>query len=339
MLYHWRVHSGSTAATRDQKGYALDAGSAGAARGARTARRARRASFTTRCAPGSTRCATRFAGPAKVSVIIPTRDHGEDVDLCLTSIFERSTYQNIEIVLLDNGSRDPESLKIFAQWAQREPERVKVVPHDVPFNFSEINNYAASQATGEYLLFLNNDTEVITPDWIEAMVEQAQRPAIGAVGAKLLYPDDTVQHAGVIVGLGGVAGHSHKYFGADEPGYFYTLQTVNNFSAVTGACFMIRREVFEEVGGFDEGMAIAFNDVDLCLRVRAAGYRNIYLPHACSTIMSRRAEGMKTRRRSKPASFANSRSCTSAGKRTPCPIHTIISTSPVTRRITRSESS
>ena len=217
--------------------------------------------------------------PGKVSIIVPTRDHGADVDLCFRSLFERSTYTNIEIILLDNGSRDPDSLKTFGRWLQLEPERIKLVHHDVPFNFSAINNFAATHATGEYLLFLNNDTEIITDDWIEAMIEQAQRPAIGAVGAKLLYGDNTVQHAGVIVGLGGVAGHSHKYFGADEPGYFYTLQTVNNFSAVTGACCMIRREVFEEVGGFDEGLAIAFNDVDLCLRIKDAGYRNIYLPH------------------------------------------------------------
>ena len=129
------------------------------------------------------------------------------------------------------------------------------------------------------MLFLNNDTEILTPDWIEAMVEQAQRPSIGAVGAKLLYDDGTVQHAGVVIGLGGVAGHSHKYFQGDAPGYFGTLQTVNNFSAVTAACLMVRRAVFEEVGGFDESLAIAFNDVDFCLRIRAAGYQNVYLPH------------------------------------------------------------
>ena len=183
------------------------------------------------------------------------------------------------MILIDNGSREPESLRIFEQWQKREAGRVKVVPYDVPFNFSAINNFGAKVSTGTYLLFLNNDTEITTPDWIEAMVEQAQRPSIGAVGAKLLYPDNTVQHAGVIVGLGGVAGHSHKHFPAHATGYFYTLQTVNNFSAVTAACAMIRRDVFDEVGGFDESIAIAFNDVDLCLRILAAGYRNIYLPH------------------------------------------------------------
>lgn len=278
ILYHWRVHAESASATRNQKGYALDAGL-----------RALREALERRGEPGrvvhdevrsglySVRYDIRRSD--KVSIIVPTRDHGQDVDRCLTSLFGRSTYANFEVILLDNGSRDQKSLDVFSAWSEREPSRLTIVPYDVPFNFSGINNFAAARATGEYLLFLNNDTEVITDDWIEAMIEQAQRPQIGAVGAKLLYDDDTIQHAGVIVGLGGVAGHSHKYFAADAPGYFYTLQTVNNFSAVTGACMMMRRAVFEEVGGFDEELAIAFNDVDLCLRIRDAGYRNIYLPH------------------------------------------------------------
>jgi GT2 family glycosyltransferase len=151
--------------------------------------------------------------------------------------------------------------------------------YDVPFNFSRINNYAVERTTGRYLLFLNNDTEVLVPDWIEAMVEQAQRPSVGAVGAKLLYPDGTIQHAGVVLRIGGVAGHSHKYVDGAAHGYFNMLRTVNNYSAVTGACMMIRRDVFEAAGGFDEALAVAFNDVDLCLRLRAAGLYNVYLPH------------------------------------------------------------
>lgn len=278
VLYHWRVHAASTAGSRDQKNYALDAG-----------RRAIEEALERRGEPGRVLHDEVRSGlytvrydirrPGKVSIIIPTRDHGQDVDLCLRTLFSRSTFTNVEVIIVDNGSSDPDSLRIFGEWLHREPERVKLLPYDVPFNFSRINNYAAAQASGEYLLFLNNDTEIVSGDWIEAMLEQAQRPSIGAVGAKLLYSDNTVQHAGVIVGLGGVAGHSHKYFGTDEPGYFYTLQTVNNFSAVTAACCMVRRDVFEEVGGFDEGLAIAFNDVDLCLRIRAAGYRIVYLPH------------------------------------------------------------
>jgi GT2 family glycosyltransferase len=156
---------------------------------------------------------------------------------------------------------------------------VRVLRHDVPFNFAAINNYAARHVRGAYLLFLNNDTEVRTPDWLEAMAEQAQRPSVGAVGAKLIYPDGTLQHAGVIVGIGGVAGHVHKHADGSAGGYFNVVGTVNNYSALTGACLLLRREVFEHVGGFDEALAVAYNDVDLCLKIQALGLRNVYLPH------------------------------------------------------------
>jgi GT2 family glycosyltransferase len=278
VLYHWRVHEASTASSREQKGYAYDA-----------AVRALGEALERRDEPGTILTDERIPGiytvryalrrPEKVSIVIPTRDHGQDVDLCVSSIFERSTYDDFEIVLVDNGSRDAESLRIFGRWADREPRRFRVASFDVPFNFSRINNYGVAQSDGTYVLFLNNDTEVITPDWLEAMVEQAQRPPIGAVGAKLLYDDGTIQHAGVIVGIGGVAGHSHKHAQRDEPGYFGTLQTVNNFSALTAACLMLRRDVFDAVGGFDESLAVAFNDVDFCLRIRERGFRNVYLPH------------------------------------------------------------
>jgi GT2 family glycosyltransferase len=278
VLYHWRVHSGSTASGREQKGYAYEA-----------ATRALSEALERRGEPGRVEpnaavpglYTVRYAirNPGRVSIIIPTRDHGEDVDRCLTSIFAHPGYDDLEIVLLDNGSRDPDSLRVFGRWAESRPDQVKLVRYDAPFNFSAINNHAVRHANGAYLLFLNNDTEVITPDWLGAMVEHAQRPGTGAVGAKLLYDDGSVQHAGVVIGLGGVAGHSHKHYEGDAPGYFYTLQTVNNYSAVTAACMMVRRAVFDEVGGFDEQLAIAFNDVDFCLRVRAAGYYNVYLPH------------------------------------------------------------
>jgi GT2 family glycosyltransferase len=278
VLYHWRSHGESTAESREQKGYARDA----AARALTEAleRRGEPARVQTRDVPGIYTVRYAIRAPGRVSVIVPTLDHGPDVELCLRSVFEHSTYHDLEVILLDNGSTDAASLEVFRTWAAREPERIKLVRYDVPFNFSRINNYAVTHATGAYLLFLNNDTEAISPDWIEAMLEQAQRPPIGAVGAKLLYDDGTVQHGGVIIGLGGVAGHSHKHFGGDAPGYFYTLQTVTNYSAVTAACLMMRRAVFDEAGGFDEELAIAFNDIDLCLRVRARGYRNVYVPHA-----------------------------------------------------------
>jgi len=277
VLYHWRVHSGSTASSGDVKPY-----TAAAAERAITealARRGEPGKVKMRVdAPGVYIVRYEIRKPGKVSVIIPTRNHGEDVDRCLNSIFSKTTYRDFEIIVLDNGSDEKASLQTFEKWSKRE-RRVKVIRYDVPFNFSRINNYAVSQSDGPYVLLLNNDTEVITPDWMEAMVEQAQRPSIGAVGALLLYPDGSVQHAGVVIGLGGVAGHSHKHFPRQAPGYFFTLRSINNYSAVTAACLMLRRSVYDQVGGLNEDLGVAFNDVDFCLKIREAGYRNVYLPH------------------------------------------------------------
>jgi tetratricopeptide (TPR) repeat protein/GT2 family glycosyltransferase len=214
-----------------------------------------------------------------VSIIIPTRNLGDILDRCLQSIFSKSTYPNYEVILIDNGSDEVETLAIFETWEQREPERFKCYRFDMPFNYSQLTNYGVSKAKGDYILLLNNDTEIITSDWIEAMVEQAQRPTIGVVGAILLYPDDTIQHAGVVVGLGGAAGHSHKYYPLDHVGYANQLACVNNYSAVTAACLMCRREVFDRVNGFDETLKVAFNDVDFCLKIKREGYHNICLPH------------------------------------------------------------
>lgn len=225
----------------------------------------------------------------RISIIVPTRDHGPDVDRCLESIFSHDASSEIEVVLVDNGSTDPASLASFARWPERDG-RVRVVRDDAPFNFSALNNRAVRSTSGTYLLFLNNDTEVLTDDWLPALVEQAQRPAIAGVGARLLFPDGKVQHAGVVLGIGGVAGHSHRFAERDSTGYFCALEAVCDYSALTAACLMVRRSVFEEVGGFDEALTIAFNDVDLCLKFRAHGYRNVYLPH----VVLRHAES-KTR--------------------------------------------
>jgi GT2 family glycosyltransferase len=275
VLYHWRAHAASTASAGAAKDYAFEAGQRALAEALE--RRGEPGRVEQLPDPGSYRVRYQIREPGLVSIIVPTRDHGADVERCLASVFALSTYRDFEVVLLDNGSTDPAALQTFARWEAAE-DRVRVVRYDVPFNFSRINNYAATASRGRYLLFLNNDTEVLTADWIEALVEQAQRPSIGAVGAKLLYPDGTIQHAGVVLGIGGVAGHSHKYRDGGTHGYFNMLRTVNNYSAVTGACMMVRREVFERAGGFDEQLAIAFNDVDFCLRLRAAGLYNVYLP-------------------------------------------------------------
>ena len=276
VLYHWRIHAASAAGEAGSKGYAYLAG-----------QRALEEALARRGEPGRVEqlpqlgsYTVRYAlqRPEKIGIIVPTRDHGDDVERCLTSIFSYATYPDFEVLLVDNGSTDPASLATFARWSAAEP-RVRVLRYDVPFNFAAINNYAARHTGATYLLFLNNDTEVLTPDWLEALAEQAQRPSIGAVGAKLLYPDGTIQHAGVVTGIGGTAGHVHKHADGGAGGYFNILRTVNNYSALTGACLMVRREAFERAGGFDEALGIAFNDVDLCLKLRALGLYNVYLPH------------------------------------------------------------
>ncbi|HEY9889823.1 MAG TPA: glycosyltransferase family 2 protein, partial [Candidatus Obscuribacterales bacterium] len=278
ILYHWRIHAESSASVSDQKPYAAIA-----------AEKALLDALSRRGEPGKVMQADCLIGhfiirydlkdEPLVSIIIPTRDHGEVLDTCLESIFTKTNYQNFEIILIDNGSVEERALEVIKHWQVKEPGRFKCYPLDIPFNYSKINNFGVSKASGEYLLFLNNDTEVCNADWLHGLLEQAQRDAIGAVGAKLLYPDNTIQHFGVVVGLGGVAGHAHLNLPKESPGYFGLAMTVNNFLAVTGACFMLRKDVFKLVGGFEEKLAVAFNDVDLCLKVHEAGFRNVCLPH------------------------------------------------------------
>ncbi|BAZ45967.1 TPR domain protein [Chondrocystis sp. NIES-4102] len=214
-----------------------------------------------------------------VSIIIPTKNRGEILDKCLKSIFEKTTYPHYEVLIIDNGTEEENTLKIIQQWQNNHPDKCFCYRLDIAFNYSKLNNFGVSKAKGDYLLFLNNDTEIITKDWIEGMVEQAQRNSIGVVGAMLLYPDNTIQHAGVILGIRGVASHSHKYFQDIDPGYLNQLVATNNYSAVTAACLMCRREIFQEVNGFDETLQVAFNDVDFCLKIKTQGYNNIWLPY------------------------------------------------------------
>ncbi len=218
--------------------------------------------------------------PGRVEIILPTRDLPDFLDRCLTSVFTRTTYPHFRVNVIDNGSIEPATAAILKAWKAREPERFRVMRLDQPFNFSRLVNAGAKWCDGPYLLLLNNDTEIIAGDWMEAMLEQAQRAEIGAVGAHLLYGDGTLQHAGVVVGLGTLAGHIYRGAAQDDPGPGDAIMTVRNYSAVTAACLMIRRDVFEEAEGFDERLAIEFNDVDFCLRLLRLGYRNVYLPHA-----------------------------------------------------------
>ena len=190
--------------------------------------------------------------PERVEIILPTRDLPDFLNRCLTSVFSRSTYRNFRINVIDNGSVEPATERILSNWRTQEPQRFRVVELDQPFNFSRLVNAGVRSCDGPYLLLLNNDTEVITDDWIEAMLEQAQRPAIGAVGARLLYDDGALQHAGVVIGLGELAGHIYRGAPRDDHGPAGEILSIRNYSAVTAACMMVRRDVFEAVGGFDE---------------------------------------------------------------------------------------
>ena len=276
VLYHWRAIAGSTAKGIDQKQYANEAG------------RLALQSHVDRVAPG-TRVEPAEGGhfrlrwpipdpPPLVSLVIPTRDRVELVRVAVSSIRERSTYPNIEILIVDNQSQKPETLSYFAELEASGAARV--LRYDEPFNYSAINNFAVREARGELVGLVNNDIEVITPDWLEEMVGHALRPEIGVVGAMLYYPDDTIQHAGVIVGVGGVAGHAYSHQPRGYPGQMNRARLAQNLTAVTAACLVVRKSVFDEVEGLDESLRIAFNDIDFCLRVAARGYRNVWTPFA-----------------------------------------------------------
>jgi GT2 family glycosyltransferase len=214
----------------------------------------------------------------RVSLIIPTRDNADVLETCIRSIRSRTRYHTYEILIIDNGSVEEKTKRLFAELSS--DSSIRILPMPGPFNFSRLNNAAAREATGEILGLINNDIEVAHEDWLTEMVGLATRPEAGCVGAKLLYPDGRIQHAGVVIGLGGVAGHGHRFARADDPGYLDRLRFVQNVSAVTAACLLVRRQVFDQVGGLDEGLTVAFNDVDFCLKVRAAGYLNLWTPFA-----------------------------------------------------------
>lgn len=215
--------------------------------------------------------------PPLVSIIVPTRDQLQFLQPCLQGVLERTDYPSIEVLVMDNQSSDPQTLDYLQSLSH--DVRVRVIPYNKPFNYSAINNYAVTHAQGSVLVFLNNDVEVIHPGWLSDMVRHALRLEVGAVGAKLLYSDGTVQHGGVILGLGGVAGHAHRFVQGDALGYCGRLVLAQSLSAVTAACLVIRKAAFLEVGGFNSSdLQIAFNDVDLCLKLKKSGFRNIYEP-------------------------------------------------------------
>jgi GT2 family glycosyltransferase len=213
-----------------------------------------------------------------VSLIVPTRNGLRLIRQCVDSILNKSTYSNYEIIIVDNGSDEPEALQYFE--SMKMDSRVRVIRDERPFNYSELINTACAAVRGSIIGLINNDIEVISPNWLSEMVSHALRPEVGAVGAKLWYLNGTVQHTGVILGIRGVAGHAHRYLKRYRNGYFGRANLIQSYCAVTAACLVVRKEVFKKVGGFNEALQVAFNDIDFCLRVREAGYRNVYTPYA-----------------------------------------------------------
>jgi GT2 family glycosyltransferase len=277
VLYHWRAIKGSAALARNQKTYAVEAG-----------RRAvdehlmrLNVAATVLLAP-EVPCFNRvkflLPNPAPlVSIIIPTKDCAHLLRKCINSILEKTSYPSYEIIILDNGSVEPATHQLFKALPQ---EQVQIIRDDSPFNFSKLNNQGVKFSRGDLICLMNNDIEILTPDWLEEMASFASRPEIGCVGSRLWYPDFHLQHGGVILGIGGIANHAHYRMPRNQHGYFGRAQLHQSFSAVTAACLLVRRSVFEQVGGLDEELAVAFNDVDFCLRVREAGYRNVWTPYA-----------------------------------------------------------
>ena len=307
LMYYWRSHAGSTAASIDAKPYAIEA-----AKGA-VADHLKKHGFKHFQITSTRACATIFRiryqilGDPKISIVIANKDHMEDLKRCITSIQKNSTWSNYEIIVVENNSTTPEIRDYYSQllglsgndsYAERcklhtvcghdggilhsEDGRISVVTYHGDFNYSAVNNLGVSYATGDYILLLNNDTEVITANWMEEMLMYAQREDVGAVGAKLYYADKTIQHAGVVIGLGAhrTAGHTHYRIPVQNLGYMGRLCYTQNATAVTGACLLVKKSLYEQVGGLDESFVISLNDVDFCLKLRKLGLLNVWTPFA-----------------------------------------------------------
>ncbi len=276
ILYHWRMHAESTAYEGSTKSYAYIAG-----------QRALQDSLFRKNIRGTVEILPNYGGYCthyeimskdKITIFIPTKNNADVLKTCIDSIYAKSTYTHFEIVVVSNNSDEPALFELLKNYQNNKSNFIWFELNE-PFNFSKLMNACAEKASGEYYLLLNNDMEIITPNWMEGMLEQAQRKEIGAVGAKLLYPNDNVQHAGVVIGISGVAGHIFTGFHKTHYGYFGNLMGTTNYSAVTGACLMCRKEVYEQVNGFTEEFTVEYNDTDFCLKILEAGYRNVYLPH------------------------------------------------------------
>ena len=280
VLYIWRAAAGSTAAGMEAKPYAVAAGER--AIDAQLKRLGLPGhAMAVPDAPGAFQVRYELTGHPKISVLIPSKDHIDDLDRCLTSLYKNAGYDNFEVIVIENNSTDPATFAYYEKARQRY-DGLKVVTYQGKgFNFSAINNFGRKAAEGDYLLLLNNDVEVVNGDWLTELLRQCAHPGGAAIcGAMLWYPDETIQHAGIVTGLGGYAGHSHKYKKKGGSGYLFRTSTVQDFSGVTGACLLVKTAVYDEMHGLDEQFAVAFNDVDFCLRVRDAGYRIAWTPYA-----------------------------------------------------------
>lgn len=283
LLYYWRSHAGSTAASIEAKSYAIEA-----ARGS-VADHLRRHGYehfritSTRAFETIFKITYEITGAPKISIVIPNCDHAEDLRRCLKSIYEKSTYTNYEIIVVENNSKTEEIESYYKELASGNmAEIVKVVRFEGDFNFSAVADYGVFNATGDYILLLNNDTQVISVNWMEELLMYAQREDVGAVGGKLYFPNRKIQHAGVVLKLGAhrTAGHSHYGQEGQNLGYMGRLCYAQDVSAVTGACLMVSRAKWDEVGGFDPSFAVSLNDVDFCLKLRQKGYLNVFTPFA-----------------------------------------------------------
>ena len=275
VLYHWRMIEGSTALKFDEKNYALEAGQK--AIEAHLSRNEIQGKVTFGPWKGAYRVHYNFA-PSKISILIPFKDQVKLLKQCIKSILKHTVYPNYEIVLLDNQSQAKRTLT-YLKKIQNKHAHIQVLKYNHPFNFSAINNYGVHHTKGDHILLLNNDIKVITDGWLTAMAEHIHRPEIGAVGGKLLYKDETIQHASVVTGIGGSAGHIFK--GQPNGHHYFTMGLIRNVGAVTGACILVKKSIYQEVGGLDEeNLKIAYNDIDLCLKIRKAGYLITYTPYA-----------------------------------------------------------
>jgi len=276
ILYHWRVHKASTADNPASKRYAFEAGKRAIEAHLKRMKVTGTVSATKDL--GFYRVKYKVQGNPFISIVIPNKDNIGILKRCIDSIQSKSTYRNYEVIIVENNSKEPDTFAYYKSIDGK--DGISVIYWEEEFNYSRINNYGIMHAKGDYIVCLNNDISVITPDWMEELLGNCQRKEVGITGARLYFPDNTIQHAGIVVGMGGSAGSMFVGMSRNRTGYMHKAAIQQNLSAVTAACFMVKRQAFEQAGGFDEKLAVAFNDVDFCLRVRRAGYLVVYNPDA-----------------------------------------------------------